>query len=197
MSRARPRPQPEHAPRAPRRLALGPTLALASVVLAAACGASGPPAGPAGSGPPGRSTGPVVERVVDGDTVVVRVGATEERVRLIGVDTPETKHPSEPVECFGAEASAFTTELLPEGTAVRLERDVEARDHYDRLLAYVYRVDDGLFVNRELLAHGYAAVLTVPPNVAHAEEFVALAAEARDEGRGLWSACGDVGVPAR
>jgi micrococcal nuclease len=191
VSRARPHHQPRHARRAPRRLALVRALAIVSVVVgAAACGGSG-------SGPSGSSAGAVVERVVDGDTVVVRVGDTEERVRLIGVDTPETKHPSKPVECFGAEASAFTSELLPRGTEVRLERDVEARDQYDRLLAYVYRVDDGLFVNRELLAQGYAAVLTVPPNVAHTDEFVALAAEARDGGRGLWSACGDVGVPAR
>jgi micrococcal nuclease len=149
-----------------------------------------------GSSPSPPTEGAFVERVVDGDTLVVTVDGQEDRVRLIGVDTPETKHPSKPVECFGKEASAFTESLLPEGTEVRLERDVEARDRYDRLLAYVYRVDDGLFVNRELLAQGYAAVLTVPPNVAHTDEFVALAGEARREGRGLWSACGDVGVPA-
>lgn len=187
-----------------RRRALGTLVALtlAGLVALAACGRTSPapnragdPAGTAGaSGAPGDA---VVERVVDGDTLVVRLAdGTEERVRLIGVDTPETKHPSRPVECFGREAAAFTASLLPEGTRVRLERDVEARDRFDRLLAYVHRADDGLFVNLELLAQGYAAVLTVPPNVAHADEFVAAARQAREEGRGLWSACGDVGVPA-
>jgi micrococcal nuclease len=188
-------PNPLHRHRRQRRATVLSIVVALGVVLelgATACGGSGSSDPP----PSGSSAGDVVVRVVDGDTVVVRVDGRDERVRLIGVDTPETKHPSKPVECFGAEASAFTSSLLPEGTEVRLERDVEARDQYDRLLAYVHRADDGLFVNRELLARGYAAVLTVPPNVAHTDEFVALAAEARREGRGLWSACGDVGVPA-
>jgi micrococcal nuclease len=173
-----------------------------ALVTLGACNGTAPPAdrrdGAAGTAGAGGGPGDaVVERVVDGDTIVVRLAdGTEERVRLIGVDTPETKHPSRPVECFGREAAAFTASLLPEGTRVRLERDVEPRDQYGRLLAYVHRADDGLFVNRELLAQGYAAVLTVPPNVAHTDEFVAAARQAREEGRGLWSACGDVGVPA-
>ena len=74
----------------------------------------------------------------------------DERVRLIGIDTPETVDPRKPVQCFGKEASDHTKALLPAGTAVRLERDAEARDRYDRLLAYVYRASDGLFVNLEL-----------------------------------------------
>ncbi|CAB4548083.1 MAG: thermonuclease family protein [Actinomycetes bacterium] len=134
-------------------------------------------------------TNAVVERVVDGDTVVVDVDGRRETVRLIGIDTPETVRPGSPVECFGPEASAATKELLPAGTPVRLERDVEARDDYDRLLVYLVRATDGLFVNLELVRAGYATPLTFPPNVAHVDEFVAAAAEARDAGRGLWSGC--------
>ena len=91
--------------------------------------------------------------------------------------------------CFGHEASRFTASLLPGGTVVRLVGDAEPDDQYGRLLAYVYRRADGLFVNAELVRRGYAAVLTIPPNVAHTDEFVALAADARRAGRGLWSAC--------
>ena len=127
-----------------------------------------------------------VQRVVDGDTLVV---SGNHHIRLIGVDTPETKDPRRPVQCFGREASAFLTSLLPRGTKVRLVGDVDQQDQYDRTLAYVYRLPDGLFVNAELVRNGYAHVLTISPNVAHADEFVALAAEARDASRGLWSAC--------
>jgi micrococcal nuclease len=130
-----------------------------------------------------------VERVVDGDTIVVSDG---ERVRLIGIDTPETVDPRKPVQCFGREASDRTKELLPAGTAMRLVSDVEPTDRYGRTLAYVYRADDGLFVNAALVADGYALTATYPPNVAHAEELAALASQAREEGRGLWSApCAD------
>lgn len=137
-----------------------------------------------------------VVRVVDGDTVVVHLSGHDQKVRLIGVDTPETKDPRKPVQCFGKEASAFTSSLLPPGTIVRLERDIEERDVYDRLLAYVYRADDGTFVNAELARQGYASTLSIPPNVAHQADFTALADEARQAGRGLWSACGGPGVPA-
>lgn len=127
-----------------------------------------------------------VERVVDGDTIVVSGGRA---VRLIGVDTPETRDPRRPVGCFGKEAGRFTASLLPPGTPVRLVGDVEQRDAFGRTLAYVYRLPDGEFVNAELLRQGYAMVLTVPPNVAHSAEFVSLAGEARAAGRGLWAAC--------
>jgi micrococcal nuclease len=137
--------------------------------------------------------GAVVDRIVDGDTLVADIGEGSERIRLIGVDTPESVKPNSPIECFGKEASAHLAELLPPGTAIRLERDVEARDRYDRLLAYVYRVEDGLFVNLAMAADGYAMVLTVPPNVAHAEDFAGAVARARVEGKGLWSSCDDVG----
>lgn len=130
-----------------------------------------------------------VVHLVDGDTVDVDIGGTRERVRLIGIDTPETKKEGTPVECYGPEASAFTATLLPEGTPVYLERDVEPRDQYGRLLAYVYRADDGLFVNLAIMDGGYAEVLTIAPNTAHADEFVAAARAAEAAGVGLWGAC--------
>ena len=136
-----------------------------------------------------------VVRVVDGDTIVVELDGGEERVRLIGIDTPESKDPRSPVECFGPEATAHLEALLPEGTAVRLVRDVEARDRYDRLLAYVYRAGDGEHVNLARARDGFASVLTDPPTVAHAADFVAAVAEARAEQRGLWAACGGPDSP--
>ncbi len=128
--------------------------------------------------------------VIDGDTIVVSLHGTTEHVRLIGVDTPETKKPGAPVECYGHEASAHTTALLPQGTIVRLERDVEGRDKYGRLLAYVYRASDGLFVEADLIRGGFGAPLVIAPNTAHAGELAALAAEAQSARRGLWAACG-------
>jgi len=130
-----------------------------------------------------------IDRVVDGDTIVAIIDGQREKVRLIGIDTPETVKPDSPVECFGPEASAFTKSLLPEGTPIRIERDVEARDKYDRLLGYIYRADDGLFVNLEIIAKGYANLLTYPPNVAHVEEFKAAATAAREADLGLWAGC--------
>ena len=132
-------------------------------------------------------TGRVV-RVVDGDTIHVDVGGSREKVRYIGVDTPETRKPGSPVECFGKRAAAENKRLVA-GEEVRLERDAEARDRYGRLLAYVYRVRDGRFVNAALVRGGFAQPLTIPPNVAHADEFAALAREAREAGRGLWGEC--------
>lgn len=129
-----------------------------------------------------------VIRVVDGDTVDFDIGGTKERVRLIGIDTPETKKPDTPVQCYGPEASAFTESLLPEGTPVHLERDVEARDKYNRLLAYVY-LADGTFVNLAIVRGGYAHLLTIPPNVTHADDFVAAARAAEAENAGLWGGC--------
>jgi len=127
--------------------------------------------------------------VIDGDTVDVAVHGHHERVRMIGIDTPETKKPNTPVQCFGPEATTYTRSLLPAGTALHLERDVQARDDYGRLLAYVYRLPDGLFVNLEIIASGYARPLTIPPNVVHATEFVDAAQGARDGDIGLWHGC--------
>jgi micrococcal nuclease len=157
------------------------------VVLLAIVGCTDPGDGDL---PPGAAT---VLRVVDGDTVDVQIDGREERVRLIGIDTPETKKPDSPVECFGPEATAFTESLLPEGTAVRIERDVGGRDDFGRLLGYVYLVDDAgsptTFVNDEIVASGHATPLSIAPNTTFASTFAdsARAAEAAD--LGLWAAC--------
>lgn len=131
----------------------------------------------------------VVERVVDGDTVVLRIGGAREQVRLIGVDTPETVHPERPVECFGPEASAHTRALLAEGTIVSVRRDAEARDVYGRLLLYVWREEDDLFVNLDLVSNGYARTLDIAPNTAHSRDFAAAAATAARSRLGLWGRC--------
>jgi micrococcal nuclease len=138
----------------------------------------------------------VVERVVDGDTIDVWVGGNHERVRLIGVDTPEIAHlagngrPASPAECFGDEAQRFTESLLPVGTEVRLARDVVPRDDYGRLLAYVYLAGhDGVFVNLELARQGYAQPLTIEPNDTFATTIVDAAVSAERSEVGLWNAC--------
>ncbi len=139
---------------------------------------------------PAAVTATVVE-VVDGDTVVLDVGGREEPVRLIGIDTPEVfVDEGEQPECYGPEASAFTKDLLPPGTAVRLERDVVGRDDYDRLLAYVYLVADGRMVNEAIIAGGFATPLSIVPNTAYAARFVAAASAAEAAGLGLWGVCG-------
>ena len=99
------------------------------------------------------------------------------------------------MQCFGKEASAFLTGILAKGVDVRLVGDVEQHDVYDRTLAYVYRLPDGLFVNAELVRQGFADVLTIPPNVAHAAEFATLAGQARQGDRGLWGACSAAQAP--
>lgn len=169
-------------------LALAAAVIVAVAVLLPRDGESG------GHGGEGAAT---VVRVVDGDTVVVDVGGTEESVRLIGIDTPESVARDRPNECFGAEASARLESLLPVGTAVRLTRDVEPRDMYDRLLAYVQRLSDGLFVNAAQVADGYAEAKDYPPNTAYRDDFEAAERAARSAGLGLWSACGgpDVALP--
>jgi micrococcal nuclease len=129
-----------------------------------------------------------VTKIVDGDTIHVALGGRDEKVRYIGMDTPETHKPGTPVQCFGRAASAYNARLL-EGRSVDLRTDAETRDRYGRLLAYVYRRPDGLFVNAELVRRGFATILTIPPNVAHADEFLRLQRAARSAGRGLWSAC--------
>jgi micrococcal nuclease len=149
------------------------------------------PGAAAPTGPPGEAT---VVRPVDGDTVVVRMGGAEESVRLIGIDTPESVSRQRPVECFGPEAKHRTAELLPAGTRVRLERDVEARDAYDRLLAYVVRSDDGVLVNLLLVSEGYAESARFAPNVAHQAELDRAEADAKAAGRGLWPTCGGTDV---
>jgi micrococcal nuclease len=156
-------------------------LLLVALALVGGCD-RGPPAAPS-------VDAGVVDRVIDGDTIDVRIGGRVERVRLLGIDTPETVDPDRPVGCHGPEASALTHQLLPEGTSVRLERDEEARDPYDRLLAYVYRVNDGLFVNEAILAAGEAEILSIEPNHAYASQLAAAADAARAADLGLWADC--------
>lgn len=161
--------------------------AVAGLALgAASCDSTlSPPGGP--SADAGEGT---VVVVIDGDTVDVDVAGTTERVRLIGVNTPETVDPDRPAQCFGAEASAHTKALLPPGTPVRLERDAVARDRYGRLLAYVWRTDDNLLVNLDLVEGGFADAVTFGDNEAIYDLLVGAEARARSQGRGLWSACG-------
>jgi micrococcal nuclease len=128
----------------------------------------------------------VVTRVVDGDTVEARVEGEVEDVRLIGVDTPETVKPGEPVECFGPQASRFSHRTL-EGRRVRLIFGEERRDVYGRLLAYAY-LDDQL-VNAALVRRGLARSLTIPPNDRFAPLLRRLELHAARAGRGLWGAC--------
>ncbi len=124
-----------------------------------------------------------VNRVIDGDTLRLRNG---ERVRLIGVDTPETKHPRKPVEPFGPEATAFTRAAI-EHRLIGIERNTAARDKYGRLLAYVFRKPDRLFLNAELVRQGFGRAYTRFPFRRKAQ-FVALEREARRSRRGLWAA---------
>ncbi|CAN5649822.1 thermonuclease family protein [soil metagenome] len=138
-----------------------------------------------------------VTRIVDGDTVEVRITERSDgrgagraeiggtySVRLIGIDTPESVKPGSPVECFGREASAAAKALLG-GQTVTLVKDVEETDRYERLLRYVYLGEE--MVNARLVLNGYASAYTYPPNVRHSELFVALEREAREGDRGLWS----------
>ena len=111
-----------------------------------------------------------VLRAVDGDTIEVRLHGRDEYVRYIGVDTPETVKPDTPVQCFGPEASRHTKDLLPPGTGVLLQRDEEPRDRYGRLLAYLWRARDHRFVNRDLVAEGFARTLSIEPG--HFERIV-------------------------
>jgi micrococcal nuclease len=130
--------------------------------------------------------GTVVTRVVDGDTAHVEIDGEDVTVRFIGIDTPETVAPDEPVECFGPEASAYTQRRL-EGKRVRLEYDVEREDRYGRTLAYVW-LGDELF-NETLVRQGYALVTTFPPDVRYVDRFTAAQREARQDDAGLWGAC--------
>jgi micrococcal nuclease len=128
-----------------------------------------------------------VVQVLDGDTIVVRrAGGTDETIRLLGVDTPETHHPRKPVQCYGPEAAAYTTRRLF-GQVVQLEDDVERHDVYGRRLAYVYL--DGHTFERELLQKGYARLLLIEPNHAHARDMLDDELNARAHHIGLWGAC--------
>jgi micrococcal nuclease len=143
------------------------------------------PASPPGGKAP-RGDYFVVDRVVDGDTSVVRTPKGDVHVRLIGVDTPESVKPDTPVQCFALAASAYTKHALT-NTLVRLEYDVDRYDRYGRTLAYVW-VGSAMF-NEQLVRDGYAVIETVPPDVKYADRFLAAERDARTHDRGLWSAC--------
>jgi micrococcal nuclease len=156
-------------------------------------GAGRPPAGLATSraereawpDPPRDALPAEVQRVTDGDTFVARVKGRRERVRVIGVDTPESVAPNRPDEPYGEESSDFAKRHLS-GRTVRLAGDAEPRDRYGRMLAYVW-LEDGTFWNALLVAEGYAQQLTIPPNVTYARLFGRLVREARQGNRGLWA----------
>lgn len=130
---------------------------------------------------PGQTYTAYVKRVIDGDTFVLD---TDERVRLIGIDTPETVHTEKEIQTFGPEATEFTKNAV-EGKQVRLEFDVEIYDMFKRLLAYVY-VDD-IFLNKQLLLEGLAVISTYPPNVKYVERFTECQKIARSKGVGIWN----------
>ena len=134
----------------------------------------------------GTSEQAFVQRVVDGDTFIALVSGRRFRVRLIGVNTPETVKPNSPVECYGPESSSFAKTQLT-GQTVRLVYDVDRYDRYGRTLAYVYL--GKTFFNLELVQRGYAVVETVPPDVAHVQQFVAAQRAARAAHLGLWLKC--------
>ena len=154
-------------------------LILIAILLTGVCGQSAPSAH-AGV------TWYTVTRVVDGDTFWIDDGSREGlKIRLTGVDAPEPRNSGNKLKgYFGSESSVYLAQLL-DGRKVRLEYDVSRYDRYGRTLAYVY-LEDGTFVNADLVKKGYATVMTIPPNVKHAEEFVKLAEKARKQKRGLW-----------
>ena len=140
-----------------------------------------------------------VSKAIDGDTLRLSTG---EHVRLIGIDTPESRYNNKLVRDskrsrkdidsiikMGKEASSFTRNIV-EGKKVRLEFDIEKHDRYGRLLAYVY-LEDGTFINGRIIEEGYAQVMTIPPNVKHAQAFLKLEREAREKGKGLWKGAAD------
>ena len=160
----------------------GVIASFALLIGLASCSNSSPP-------PNGQPDLVKIADVIDGDKVDIDINGRTERVRLIGVNTPETKHPTKPIECFGPEASEYMTQLLPKGTTVRIERDVEARDRYGRMLLYLYLGSDNLFINLDLVARGYGMPMSIEPNTFHRNDFVRAAAQAEAADVGLWKAC--------
>lgn len=125
-----------------------------------------------------------VTRVIDGDTIQIEGGKT---VRYIGIDTPETKDPRKPVQCFGNEAYQRNKQLV-EGKKVKLEKDISETDKYGRLLRYIY-LQDGAFVNNILVLEGYAHSSSYPPDIKYQEIFKKSQQEASANNRGLWAGC--------
>lgn len=124
-------------------------------------------------------------RVVDGDTLVVELDGEEERVRLLNIDTPESVHPSQPVECMGPEAAERMQELISPGDQVILEFDQERADHYDRLLAGVY--SEEVFLNEQMARDGFGAPVYYAPNDRFLEEIEEAWAQAEADGAGVFA----------
>lgn len=162
------------------------TVTTTAIVAVAGCAAQ-----PASTPTPGPNA--TVVEIIDGDTIDADIGGRRERVRLLGIDTPEVAHAAASGraatdgECFGDEATAFTRSLIPPGTQIRLERDIVGRDHYDRVLAHVHV--GGLYVNGEIVRRGFAAPLFIEPNGVHRALIVAAARAAEADDIGMWASC--------
>jgi micrococcal nuclease len=141
---------------------------------------------------------PIIIKIIDGDTLLIEYKGKKENVRLIGIDTPESRHNRkalrdaqkgheniENIIKAGREATRFVQTLVKPGDEVQLEFDVQIRDKYGRLLAYVY-LSDGRMLNEEILKAGYAQLLTYPPNIKYVDRFLKAYREARENNRGLW-----------
>ena len=139
---------------------------------------------------PKQSYATSVANVIDGDTITATIDGKQMSIRLIGIDTPESSTSTRPEECGGEEASQFLRSALPRGTPILLTRDQELLDPYDRLLAYVFRKSDGLFVNLAIAKYGMASELSFPPNTSHATHIRKAVAAARTSGTGVWGLCG-------
>ena len=139
---------------------------------------------------PKQSYATSVANVIDGDTITAMIDGKQMSIRLIGIDTPESSTSTRPEECGGEEASQFLRSALPRGTSILLTRDQELLDPYDRLLAYVFRKSDGLFVNLAIAKYGMASELSFPPNTSHATHIRKAVTTARNTNAGVWSLCG-------
>lgn len=199
--------------------ALPPTLVLFAAALIAAsfgaCGTSGPqqdsalrPPNPSSSSSPTpptpsipklrtdpafvpkRSYATSITAVIDGDTITAMIDGKPMSIRLIGIDTPESSTSTRPEECGGEEATQFLRSILPQGTPILLTRDQELLDPYNRLLAYVHRQSDGLFINLALAKYGMASELSFLPNTRHATHIRKAVTAARTSGAGVWNLCG-------
>ncbi len=190
-----------------KKLSIRPLLAVSAIILCLGMGCAESPAAPshtpttefAGTetvsnsatlirpSPASRVESAEVSRILDGDTIKVILGSRSETIRYIGIDTPETKHPNKPIECFGPEASLFNQKLVS-GKRVLLEKDTTDRDRYGRLLRYVWVEGVGL-VNHILVENGYARMSIHPPDVKYRSILLSAESFARVNKTGLWSAC--------
>ncbi len=166
------------------RISIGITTALFALtplaVWVAQSGAAAAPGGPI--------TTAAVTKVIDGDTLEILIAGNTERVRLIGIDTPESVSTSTPKQCFGEEASLALKGVVVPGDIVTVAADSERRDRYGRMLLYVHG-PDGLFLNEWLLAAGFADVLFFEPNTGFRAQFTQARNVARSNGLGLWGSC--------